>query len=92
MATWDENKRIENLAQHSFDFEGCEAIFDGPFVTWEDDREAYGEQRINAVGWLNGRLMHLTYTDEGKDIRVISLRKAEKHEIRRFAQGLSKNS
>lgn len=84
MPTWDERKRQSNLKGHGLDFLGCEAVFDGPVVTWNDDRVAYGELRINLLGWLNGIVVHLTYTERQDDLHVISLRKAEKHEIRYF--------
>ena len=84
MPTWDERKRQSNLKDHGLDFLGCEVVFDGPVVTWDDDRVAYGELRINLLGWLNGMVVHLTYTERQDDLHVISLRKAEKHEIRYF--------
>lgn len=84
MPTWDETKRESNIKTHGLDFMGCEAVFDGPVVTWDDDREAYGELRINLLGWLHGTVVHLTYTERDDDLHVISLRKAEKHEIRYF--------
>ncbi len=90
MFTWDNAKRRRNLKQHGFDFVGAEAIFDGPVWSYEDKREDYGEQRINLVGWLDGRLMHLTYTDDGTSLRIISLREAEKHEIRRYLQSFTR--
>jgi uncharacterized DUF497 family protein len=40
MATWDESKRLRNIEARGLDFAGCEAVFDSPVVTWEDDREA----------------------------------------------------
>jgi uncharacterized protein len=86
MPTWDEPKRLRNLKLHGLDFTGCEAVFDGPVVTWEDDREVYGEHRINLLGWLNGIVVHMTYTERDDEPHVISLRKAEKHEIRRYAK------
>jgi len=89
MATWDESKRIRNLKTHGLDFVGCEAVFDGPIVTWEDAREAYGEQRINLLGWLDGIVVHMTCSERSDDPHVISLRKAEKHEIRRYAKEAS---
>jgi uncharacterized DUF497 family protein len=58
--------------------------------TWDDDRHAYGEQRINLLGWLAGTVVHLTYTERGEDLQVISLRRAEKHEIRRYIQEISR--
>ena len=89
MASWDEPKRIRNIRVHGLDFVGCESVFDGPVVAWEDDREAYGEQRINLLGWLGGVVVHMTYIERGDEPRIISLRKAEKHEIRRYAKETS---
>ena len=90
MITFDEAKRQSNLRQHALDFLGCEAVFDGPVVSWDDARVFYGEQRINVLGFLNGVVVHMTYTDRGDDLHIISLRKAEKHEIKRYAQGISR--
>ena len=89
MPTWDEAKRLRNIKNRNLDFEGCEAVFKYPVVSWEDAREAYGEQRINLLGWLDGSIVHLTYTERGDDMHIISLRKAEKHEIRRYAKEVS---
>jgi uncharacterized protein len=50
MVTWDEPKRLLNLKDHAIDFVGCEVVFDGPVITQEDDRLAYGEMRINLLG------------------------------------------
>ena len=86
--TWDEAKRQANIAKHGVDFVGCDAIFDGPVLGEEDGREAYGEQRINVLGLLHGQIMHLTYTDDGEIMRAISLRQAEKPEVRRYVKTL----
>ena len=89
MPTWDESKRLRNIKLRSLNFAGCEAVFKLPVVSWEDAREAYGERRINLLGWLDGSIVHLTYTERGDDMHIISLRKAEKHEIRRYAKEVS---
>ncbi|HKH47738.1 MAG TPA: BrnT family toxin [Thermoanaerobaculia bacterium] len=81
MVTWDEEKRHANFRNHGLDFEGCEAVFDHPVLTQEDSRIAYGEQRINLLGWLRGRVVHMTYTERGEDLHVISLREATKYEV-----------
>ena len=88
--TWDDSKRQANLREHGLDFEGCEAVFDSPVVALEDSRRAYGEQRINLLGWLRGRVVHMTYTERGEDLRVISLREATKNETRRYFKALSR--
>ncbi len=84
LVTWDEHKRLANIRDHGFDFIGCEQVFDGPVATREDDRLHYGEQRINLLGWLAGQVVRMTYTERGDGIRVISLRKATKHETREY--------
>lgn len=84
MPTWDERKRQANLRRHGLDFEGCEAVFEAPVLTVEDTREDYGEQRINLLGWLDGRVVHMTYAEHGEDLRVLSLRKATRHEARLY--------
>jgi uncharacterized protein len=89
MPDWDEKKRSANIRKHGYDFLGCEAIFDGPTWTYEDKSESYGEQRLCAVGWLGGLVMHLTYTERDDDFHVISLREADKHETRRFFKEVS---
>ena len=86
MPTWNEPKRRENIRKHGYDFPGCERIFDGPAWVYEDRRLAYGELRLCAVGWLQGQVMHMTYTEREDDFHVISLREAKKHEVNRFFQ------
>lgn len=89
MVTWDEQKRQANLRNHRLDFEGCEAVFDHPVVTKEDSRLAYGEQRINLLGWLLDQVVHMTYTERGEDLHVISLREATKYEARHYFKTIS---
>ena len=90
MISYDETKRKTNIKDHGLDFVGCEAIFSGPVLSWEDDSEHYFEPRINTLGFLNGVVVHMTYTERGEKLRVISLIKAEKHEIKFFIQRLSR--
>lgn len=92
VVTWDERKRQANLRQHGLDFQGCEAVFDNPVVTVEDTRMAYGEQRINLLGWLHDRVVHMTYTERGESLHVISLREATKYEARYYFKVLSRES
>ncbi|MCB1036341.1 MAG: BrnT family toxin [Acidobacteria bacterium] len=89
MVTWDEAKRQKNLRRHGLDFEGCEAVFDAPVVTQEDSRQDYGELRMHLIGWLRGRVVHMTYTERGDGLRVISLRRATRHEARIYFEVLS---
>lgn len=89
MITWDDAKRQSNLRKHGLDFDGCEEVFDHPVVTEEDERLAYDEQRVNLLGWLRGRVVHMTYTERGESLHVISLREATKHEAKQYFKILS---
>ena len=84
MITWDEAKRLGNIKNHGLDFVGCESVFDSPVITRDDDRLRYGEQRINLLGVLAGKIVHMTYTERGEALHIISLRMATKHETRHY--------
>lgn len=77
---WDEVKRESNLAKHGLDFVGIEEVFAGETVTIFDDRFDYGEERFITLGLLNGRVVVIAHTETKEIIRIISVRKATKHE------------
>jgi len=83
--TWDEGKRRSNLKKHGVDFRDAAAMFAGPVWVELDAREDYGEDRFRGIGFIKGRLMVIIFTEtpSGK-IRIISLRKARKHEQEKF--------
>ena len=78
--SWDETKRRSNLKAHGLDFTEVESIFEGTTATIEDDRFAYGEQRFRTIGWLAGCVVSVIHTESETEIRVISFRKATRHE------------
>jgi uncharacterized DUF497 family protein len=86
MITWDEKKRQINLAKHGIDFAQCEVIFDHPMVTEEDDRLAYGEQRLRSLGLFYGVVVRVVWVDRGDTLHLISGRKAKKYEQRDYWQ------
>ena len=77
---WDEAKRESDLAKHGIDFIGIEEVFAGETVTIFDDRFDYGEERFITLGLLNGRVVVIAHTETEEVIRIISVRKATKHE------------
>jgi uncharacterized DUF497 family protein len=60
--------------------QGAKATQDSFAVEWIDEREDYGEDRINLLGMCEGVILHVTYTERGNRMRVISARKARPHE------------
>ena len=84
MSTWDERKRRANIERHGLDFAGADAIWDNLTVTREDIRRCYGEARFVTFGLLEGEVVVLVYAEREDDIRIISLRRAEKYEARYY--------
>ena len=83
---WDENKHLENIRQHGIDFFGSDAIFDGYTVTVEDHRYQYNERRFITLGLLENRVVVVAHTETEEEIRIISIRKALRHEQKAYFQ------
>jgi uncharacterized protein len=79
--TWQESKRASNLVKHGFDFQQAQLVFNGPTMTLEDSRDYQGEQRFNTTGFLGIAIVTICHTETDDNIHVISMRKAEPHEI-----------
>jgi uncharacterized DUF497 family protein len=78
---WDADKAEINWREHGVAFNEAIKSFRDPFAVERlDDREDYGEERINLIGTCDGVVIHVTYTERGERIRIISARRAEKHE------------
>ncbi|MDK9721245.1 MAG: BrnT family toxin [Rhodospirillales bacterium] len=87
MLTWDETKRANNIAKHGIDL-GAARDFDfASAIIVIDDRADYGEVREVAIGYVGARLHVLVFTRRGGDLHVISLRKANRRECRRYETG-----
>lgn len=83
-----EAKRQLNLEQHGFDFVDAPKVFDGPTFTYQDDRFDYSEQRFVTLGVLAGLVVSIVHTETPRLIRIISFRKATKHEQAIFFKNL----
>jgi uncharacterized DUF497 family protein len=81
MFEWDAEKAAANLRNHGVAFQEAVMAFRDSFrVERIDDRENYGEERIILLGMCGGTILHVTYTERGECVRIISARRAEKHE------------
>ena len=78
---WYDTKAATNWREHGVSFSHAVKVFRDIFAAeWIDDREDYSEERVNILGMCDGVLLHVTYTERGERIRLISARRAEKHE------------
>ncbi len=81
---WDENKRRENLDKHGVDFSAVYS-FDWNTasleVVFRND-----EFRFVGSGYIGERLYVIVFTERGNSRRIISLRKANSREVKRYEQ------
>ena len=77
---WDEPKRQTNIRNHGIDFVDIPSLFDGITATFEDARYDYGETRFITLGLLKSHVIVVVHAEREQIIRVISARKASRHE------------
>jgi uncharacterized DUF497 family protein len=79
---WDDEKAASNIRDHDgVTFEQAAAAFGDTFaVEWIDEREDYGEERSVLLGMTGGQLLYVAFTELDTNIRIISARRATRHE------------
>ena len=80
---WDHNKRILNLANHGLDFDDLGEFDWDSTIRWRSDRG--DEIRFTTISTFRGKMHSVIYTERQGVIRVISFRRANKKEERRYA-------
>lgn len=88
---WDDNKNLINLKKHGIDFADAYKIFENPLLTRIDDRIDYKERRWIGLGLLEEINVVLVYTKRGKNVRIISIRKANKTERKIYNEYTKQN-
>lgn len=101
LCEWDENKRQANIVKHGLDFVDAARIFEGPHFSALDLRADYGEDRWIGIGWIDDIVVRVVYTEpdvvildaagvvQDYVVRIISLRKAVKHEREQYEEFLA---
>jgi uncharacterized DUF497 family protein len=79
--SYDPLKKSSNLKKHGLDFDDARQVIEnGETVTFEDRRFDYDEQRFITMGLLRGVVVVIVTAETDTEIRIISMRKAEKNE------------
>jgi uncharacterized DUF497 family protein len=79
---FDVAKSQRNVATRGISFEQAAAFeWDNALIV-EDTRQGYGERRFQALGFIEDRLHRLVFTPRERLVHVISLRKANKREVK----------
>ncbi|MBF0217443.1 MAG: BrnT family toxin [Candidatus Omnitrophica bacterium] len=88
---WDYRKNRNNIEKHGLDFNDAVLFFENPYLTFSDLRFNYGEERYFAIGTIRSRVIVLIFTKRKDTIRIISMRKANERESKKFKDRLGKN-
>ncbi|MGK7915557.1 MAG: BrnT family toxin [Prochloraceae cyanobacterium] len=87
---WHESKNLANLRKHGLSFDEAKKLFEDPnCLTFGDYRFDYGEMRYVSIGEVmlsEKRLLVVivAHTLRANTIRIISARKANKQEKKRY--------
>jgi uncharacterized protein len=84
---WDDAKAQSNLAKHRVSFQAACCVFGDVFALdrLDFDNEP-GEIRYVITGMVNSVLLTVVYTERGDRIRIISARRATKHEQEEYCR------
>ena len=87
--TFDPAKDAANTAKHGVSLTEAASLEWSAAVVWPDLRQDYGEARMVGLVPVGARLFCVVFVDRPADApterRVISLRKANKREVQRYA-------
>jgi uncharacterized DUF497 family protein len=85
---WDDDKARRNLEKHRLAFSRAVLVFDDrDRVAWEVTRPTDGELRWKTVGLVDRSLCTLVFTIRGDVCRLISARRSNRTEERRYGDG-----
>jgi uncharacterized DUF497 family protein len=86
---WDEEKAQENFNKHEVRFEEGKTVFNDPFLwTFPDLEHSDIEQRYLDSGYSSkGRILVVSHTERGGNVRIITCRKATATERRAYGEG-----
>ncbi len=88
---WDDNKNKENIIKHGIDFNDAIEVFSSPRLEYLDTRFDYNEPRYITIGFCNNRIVLVAYSDVDGTIRIISARRANAKEKKKFENKLGKS-
>ncbi len=83
---YDNNKSEKNVKERDLSFDEA-TFFDWETAIYEEDtRKPYPETRIVGLGFLRERLHVICFTETQEGVRIISFRKANKREVKRYEE------
>jgi uncharacterized protein len=83
--TYDDAKNARNIRERNLPFSLAKDFEFANAIVVQDKRRTYSEIRMKAVGNIGNRLHVLIFVPTFEGIRIISLRKANAREVKRYA-------
>ena len=83
---FDPAKDASNQEKHGLSLALAAALDWDEALVWVDDRYEYGELRMIALAPDTGVLYYVAFVDRGGARRIISLRKANRREVKHYVQ------
>lgn len=83
---FDPAKNDRNIRDRGLSFESAAEFEFETALILRDNRRSYGEVRMRALGYIGERLHVLVFTLRGDTLRVISLRRANRREVKHYEE------
>ena len=83
---FDPTKDRLNTEKHGLSLALASALDWDKALLWIDDRRDYGENRVLALAPKTGILYYVAFVDRDNVRRIISLRRANRREVKRYVQ------
>ena len=84
---WDPVKEETNLRKHGITFAFAAAVFLDPDHIEELDTRVFDEERWIVIGRTREFLLVVVYTLRGENIRIISARRGDRDDYRKYRVG-----
>jgi len=81
---FDPTKLAANVAKHGVWFSAADEFEWESALVVVDSRKSYGEPRLRALGLIGERVHAMVFSLRDTSVRIISLRRANKREVRMY--------
>ena len=85
---FDPAKDATNVARHSVSLALAGKLDWDAALVWVDDRFDYDELRMIALAPEADTLYYVAFVDRGEALRIISLRRAERREVKYYVENI----
>jgi uncharacterized protein len=87
---YDPEKRELTLIHRGLDMADAELVLNSNNLTFPDLRNEYGEERFISIGLIEGRMVYIAWTLRNGVYRIISMRKANDREQKKYGSRLGR--